>query len=66
MEFLGSKKVTKKDFLKKLPKKDRRDLRGRIGRESKGARSAPGSCRAEGAKNLLKKNLLKTMCFFFF
>ena len=44
MSFLVSKKLTKKDLLKKLTKKDRRDARGRIGREgrkSQGARSAP-------------------------
>ena len=35
MEILGSKKLTKKDLLKKLTKKDRRDTRSRIGRERK-------------------------------
>ena len=48
MEILGSKKLTKKDLLKKLTKKDRRDARG--GEEERKMRKERGSGRAKRAR----------------
>jgi len=48
LEILGSKKLTKKDLLKKLTKKDRRDARG--GEEERKRRKERGSGRAKRAR----------------